>query len=636
MKKISVKFLLLLVILTTALGLSACSDNDSDDNDGYEQITMQTLDDRDAPEYDYTRANKIPAEMTGYWEKSFEVNGTTRTAKVYISAETPIRSYYTVIAVPDGVNTLEFLWKSGWIATADARGEGLFVLEPGADGWGTYAEESDYVNAAISFYSGNSYFSIYGEHYLVGYGAGAPALEAYAVANPLRVIGQVYLDSEGLPSSYIESYASTEYGGENGTYATIEFPDDFEKLTYAETVLPTWYINPADAAADSIAYWQAANDCETTAQADNTYGQVYPQTDPSERWMTSYMGSISKVAVLDEALSYQKAATSEKIQNFLYYYSRYENVIGYANQLVIRANYEELGIEIGNMVVDGDVREYMIYVPESAATIWGDAAPVLFVWAGNTQTDKVFIDATSWWKVAKEEGIILVLPCEQYNASAISVSHTDNDLFFQQLRDLILNNYDADPTRLYCTGQSAGSMATQGFAIAKPWYFAAAASTSGPNYPNDDDAVQIDGFSGDLTPASHEMIPNFLIYGAGDIAFFSGSPWDDETNNLDYWADYFLTVNELDPGDGSDYTSTGWYDRFYNWTWNKTYEGFDVPVFKLSLNRFRSHNCTHEEMPILWDYLKHFSIETDASDNITRYYSPSGFKIPYDEIPIYP
>ena len=63
----------------------------------------QPLDGRPFPAYDYTRANKLPKEMTGYWTKTFDVGGQTRTAKVYISPETPIRSYYTVVAVPDGV-----------------------------------------------------------------------------------------------------------------------------------------------------------------------------------------------------------------------------------------------------------------------------------------------------------------------------------------------------------------------------------------------------------------------------------------------------------------------------------------------------------------------------------------------------
>src|SRR5215207_2000757 len=68
-----------------------------------------SLDGRPFPDYDYTRANKLPREMTGYWEKSFDIGGVTRTTKVHISPETPIRSYYTVIAVPDGVDTAEFL-----------------------------------------------------------------------------------------------------------------------------------------------------------------------------------------------------------------------------------------------------------------------------------------------------------------------------------------------------------------------------------------------------------------------------------------------------------------------------------------------------------------------------------------------
>jgi len=78
--------------------------------------------------------------MTGYWSKSFDVGGRTRTAKVYISPGTPIRAYYTVIAVPDGTDTGDFLRSSG----------------------------------------------------------GAPVLEAWAVANPLKVIAQAYVDSVGL------------------------------------------------------------------------------------------------------------------------------------------------------------------------------------------------------------------------------------------------------------------------------------------------------------------------------------------------------------------------------------------------------------------------------------------------------
>ena len=47
----------------------------------------------------YTSAPKATLSWadTGYWTKSFEVAGTVRTAKAYISPQTPIRSYFTVI-----------------------------------------------------------------------------------------------------------------------------------------------------------------------------------------------------------------------------------------------------------------------------------------------------------------------------------------------------------------------------------------------------------------------------------------------------------------------------------------------------------------------------------------------------------
>src|SRR5690606_36185381 len=88
-----------------------------------------SLDGRPFPDYDYARANKLPREMTGYWEKSFDIGGLTRTVKIYISPETPIRSYYTVIAVPDGVDTAEFLRKSAWRDVAGAR-KGCSCLSP--------------------------------------------------------------------------------------------------------------------------------------------------------------------------------------------------------------------------------------------------------------------------------------------------------------------------------------------------------------------------------------------------------------------------------------------------------------------------------------------------------------------------
>jgi poly(3-hydroxybutyrate) depolymerase len=582
-------------------------------------LEPKSLDGRPVPAYDYSRANKLPREMTGYWTKSFEVAGATRTAKVYISAETPIRSYYTVIGVPDGADTAEFLHAESWLRVADRRAEGLFVLEPGPGGW--QADETAYVEAAMAFFQANNYFSIFGEHYLAGYGGGAAPLEAWAVAHPLRVIAQAYVRSTGLSPAYLNQYASREFGGQTDGYTPVVFPPGFQLIRYDETVLPTWYIQPRDGIGASLAYWQHANDTVATAHRDPVLGAVHRQRPGSDRWMTSHAGPISQVAVR------AGRASTEQIVDFLTAYTRYENFFAYGNQLYRRADYRRLGIEAHTMVVNGFVREYLVHVPRSARR----KAPVVFVWPGNSQTDKVFVDATQWWKVAEDEGFVLAFVCEQYSVNAVSVSHRDSLLFYRQLRDTITARYDVDPARFYSTGQSAGSQVTQTLAIAFPDYFAAVASTSFTAAPDAAGNVTMDGVA---YPATRRPIPDYHMYGYGDLPFLEGTVWDGTQNLLDSWAQYHLAVNGLTLSDVDTVAGrrSGFHDRFQTWTWHDKRTG--VPVLKLTKNLYRSHNTTAEEPPLLWDFLRHYRREVAADGAVTRYYSPSGFRRRGDARPI--
>jgi poly(3-hydroxybutyrate) depolymerase len=590
----------------------------------------QPLDGRPFPAYDYTRANKLPREMSGYWTKSFDVNGRMRSAKVYISPETPIRSYYTVIAVPDDVETAEFLGRSSWVDTADRREEGLFILEPGEDGWGDTESEAAYVEAAMAFYQNNRYFSIFGLHYLVGYGDGAPALEAWAVAHPLRVISQVYVDSPGLSATYLDSYAAREFDGEtDANYTRVVFPEGFDLIRYDETVLPTWYVHPDQRSIGaSLTYWKHANDTVDGGTADRTLGTVFKQRRRSGRWMTSYAGPIAQVAVQKRPMSNRNRLSTAQIVDFLTSYTRYENFFAYGNQLFERAELAKLGVQVRTMTVEGFVREYLVYVPRSARRRWRDKAPVVFVWPGNSQTDKVFFDAAQWWKVAEREGFVLVTVCEQYSNTSVSVSHRDSIAFYRQLRDVMIDEYPVDPTRFYSTGQSAGSQVSQNFAIAFPEYFAAVASTSFTAAPGPSGTITMDGVE---YPATGRMIPNYHIYGYGDLPFLAGGLWDETQNSLDAWARYHLGVNglELSDVDNRDGECTGWHDRFQTWTWRDPETA--IPVLKLTKNVYRSHNTMPEESPLMWDFLKHYSRKVDAHGNVVRYFSRSGFRQARDE-----
>ena len=126
--------------------------------------------------------------------------------------------------------------------------------------------------------------------------------------------------------------------------------------------------------------------------SDYLYGsQVFKQSANSDAWQTDYNGTISKVAAVEKVVNIWSPDFTKVVYNFLTEYVRYDNTSAYGNQLGIRKPYGE----IHTMMVNGFLREYMTYVPESAAKLWPDGAPVLFVFAGNSQTDKVFWYATS-------------------------------------------------------------------------------------------------------------------------------------------------------------------------------------------------------------------------------------------------
>jgi len=334
---------------------------------------------------------------------------------------------------------------------------------------------------------------------------------------------------------------------------------------------------------------------ETFSKPRYLFGStVYTQAKDSDAWQTTYCGPISKVAVLQKAVSPLNVELNKTIYKFLTEYVRYDITTAYGNQLGLRV---PMG-EVFNMVVNGYVREYMVYVPDSAAKLWPNGAPVLFVFPGDSQTDKVFFYATQWWRVADKEGVILVIICEQYSRNSTVVSHKDNEYFVPQLLKVVKDNYNVDDTRFYATGQSAGSVAVQGFGMSNPEYFAAIASTSGVgNFSAPDWEKQ-------LKTAVYEPIPTYVIIGEGDIEALTGTPWDTTYNQLDQWLGYFMKANEIASiGDESMLEKNG---RYLTATW-KNAGGF--PMIKWTMTLYRAHNCIPAEMPMLWDYLKHWSLK---------------------------
>lgn len=642
----------------------------------YNFTMMGDLDDVTNLQKDFTQAAQLP--LTGYYTKNIDVNGNgtmddNRTVKVYIAPEASIRSYFTVVAVPDGVDTYQFLNEQGWIDLANKKGEGLFILEPGSGGWGTPEDEDAYLNKATAFLrSGNNVnaqnvFSTFGEFYLVGYGNGASALERWAAQNPILVISQAFVDGTSVGSDSLTSVAGTLYNGASSGYGDIssvlpamltQVGIDGE-IAPKDVPVPTWMMNYTG----SEGYWKTANDCVSTA-----VGDVFYQDINSDAYQTNYANQQRKAAGETYGISQVKVSGSalgaEAIYAFLSAYTRYDNTFAYANAIADRLDYTAArvaaqqdakdgvvnttlsdGTQIlaqNNVSIDGhgtvqvgvmafsdnngdgkvDPREYLLYIPKGFEA---KDLPVLMIYPGNTQTDSIFLDSTLWWQVAEEKGVALAFVCETYNASPSSVSHADSDKFYASLMTLLKEKIDGklanlDFTRVYGSGQSAGSMATQGFAFTNPEFFAAVASTSGTPL----DFATGTPLNPNVIGANH-AIPDLLISGQMDILDLANGF---DSVHLQSWATYLLKVNGVGDTFAADKaTSITNVDSRHPevYTWSKTVNGTQVPMFQWAQCLLRSHNCYPSDIPMMWDFLEHYSFVKGTNGSLTRYYSPSAF-----------
>lgn len=611
-------------------------------------------------DYDWSQAAQLP--LTGWYTKSFEGG---RRATVYISEEASVRSYFTIVAVPDGVDTQKFLKDEGWVDLMDQKGECLYVLEPGANGWGTAQEEADYIAAAIGFVrSGNNsskvnVFSTFGEFYVVGYGAGAAPLELWAAQNPIFVISQTYVDGESAGQDALNNAGAAVYDGTNTSGYDPGFTDDaqfqavlqktgLKQIARKDVPVPTWLANYNG----SLDYWRAANDCGASADSSG----VYHQNKNSDAIQTAYANS-QLPASAQYGISQVKVTGSQPnaadIYSFLSAYTRYDNTFAYSNALTYRLDYTAARVAAQQQAKDGSVketlsngtqilgladtkvaghgtvqvgviafsdnsgdgkwdpREYIAYIPDGFE---GKELPVLVLYPGNSQTDSIFIDSTLWWQVADQKGVVLAVVCETYSASPCSVSHADSDLFYDSLitalKEKVDNKYaDLDFTRIYGSGQSAGSMATQGFVRTNPEFYAAAASTSGLSRPIEGEA---------LPEGSGKSIPSFVITGQSDLANLLPNLWGSET--AQGWLSYLFEVNKMTKAELG--TAEDEHEFVNQRTDVYTWENDDgIPVVKYGFTYLRAHNCSPYEMPILWDFLEHFRLTEDGS----RYYSASAF-----------
>ncbi|PZF85625.1 hypothetical protein [Jiangella anatolica] len=537
--------------------------------------------------------------MTGYYVEQVTVNGAARTTKVYIPEGMPIRGYFTIVSVPDGWNTEDFLDESGWIDIADGRAEGLFVLEPdqSTGQWGDVAAESAYITEALEIMEARRFYSTHGVHYIAGYGSGGTALQDYVANNPLSVTSAVFIDTTDLGD--LEQIGAQEFTF-TPSFTDTGMDPRFTSVPYREVPVPVWFVNhDGSNVADLLAYWKHANDVVPSA-AHEAYGEVYHQREDSARLPTAYSEPVSKVALLERHVAYDDKQFTRQVHQFLAFYTRYDNTTVFGNALGTRPDYEELGVDVKSLIVteaDGQVwnREYLVYEPQNSRTVNPDGAPVVYVFPGGSQPCTLFFDITRWWEIADAYGFIVVVPCSQYSGPPYTPlelrwNYTNGNLdakaddfeFIRQLTAVIDADYDTDPGRRFAFGHSNGSMFDHGMAYRMPEYFTAIAGN---------------GASSDPVPASAtSVVPMYLNMAENE----NGNPYltnpGGRRDLVSYWLDR-NDVGHVDDPD-SEQAGVGLLERTTLWRWNND-QG--IPLYMYGITAARNHNVGVDTNWTAWE-----------------------------------
>lgn len=532
---------------------------------------------------DTTRGNALL--HNGYFTQDIVVGDVTRTVKVYIGSNAQLRCYFTVLNVPDGLDTTEFLEKSGWAQLAEERGEGLFVLEPGANGWGSYAQEEAYLTAAFAAYNERTWYSNFSTSYLVGYGKGGQSLQQYAMANSMAMIGGVFVNASEIDGTYLQQVGKTVLS--DGT------------TTLSQVPMPVWLINeiPSTQNQAVIDYWKVANDCvETGATLDDGSIQ-FDQRSDSDSIVTSYSNTRSKVRVLEEAVDIYSPTFTQSAYEFMCGYTRYETAVIGGNSLGVRPDYQDMGLEIHEFEMDGLVREYILYVPESVKTS-GEKAPLVLLMGGSNQPNRIIFDATHWWEIADREGFIIVSPCAwsdvlRWNNTG-DPTQRDDLKFIEYVLDDVISNYPVDTTRCYATGQSNGAVMTEFLAQQIPERFAAVAATSGG-------LIEQELYAQDNGNA---MIPTYLFFGEFDNWSYDFT----QAGEVRTLVNYFGQRNRTSPVDAPDSRVAD--GRFITYGWAND---SGITLVQLTQTLGRPHNCIPSEMELAWDWFQQWSRGADGT-----------------------
>jgi polyhydroxybutyrate depolymerase len=208
-----------------------------------------------------------------------------------------------------------------------------------------------------------------------------------------------------------------------------------------------------------------------------------------------------------------------------------------------KTNYEEnldqaIGTFSRSIEVDGETREYLIYIPNSYDTI--KSVPLLLNFHGFGGSANEFMNDADMRSLAASYSFILVYPqgssldgFSHWNACPIggdNKSDADDFGFVEAIINKVSSQYNIAVERIYSAGYSNGGMMAYGLANYRSDLIAAVASVSG---------AMLDC----IGSTSHPM-PVVHLHGTSDgvLPYNGSNDWNSVQSTLDHWINFNNTT----------------------------------------------------------------------------------------------
>lgn len=445
----------------------------------------------------------------GTYEETITVAGKQRRFLVYIP-EGARPSTAGVFVLAENGKTADDIWKeSRWRMLADMEETKekfiVFFLEPENGVWHTDepygAEDGDiaYVEAVYVEGKKRLKFCVHeSKFYLTGCREGGTIAHMAAMFNPAVWAGIVSVGGMSVSEAY-RNAASQDFCTNLDGYI-----DETHRLNIrkGEIPMPAWIINDPKIGVDleTAAYWRRS--CGITEIGQQTDPDVVtyvrseePPYAPNQekaafRVCTSCIAGASK--------DYANPLLLRIWKDFLYRQRRWMSGPG-GDLRVTKDPIRDLGMEYHYEEIDGWMREWYVYVPQSVKTSPDTPVPLVFAMHGYTCSGEIYAGNSGWSQVAEKHGFILIhptavpstveaesresdpnnVPLPAWNFMHNTPNGPVEQNFFRAMLERTSKTYCIDKTRIYVTGHSHGSVMTQTLALTMTDVFAAAAPCSG-------------------------------------------------------------------------------------------------------------------------------------------------------------